>query len=96
MIADAVRDIPGIRVALVVPPVANDVPHTLIHWNELQLKLTGAQMKQWLADGDPPFATGRVHGTVSEGFLVSRFLLQYGEDEIVGARIRQLLRQATS
>jgi L-seryl-tRNA(Ser) seleniumtransferase len=75
----------------IVPPIANHVPHALIVWDEQRLKVTRQQMKQQLAGGDPAIATARVHGTGSEGFLISVFLLQPGEDKIVAARLRRIL-----
>ena len=96
VIADAVKDIPTATVEQIVPPIANHVPHALIIWDEQQLKVTRQQMKQQLAGGDPSIATARVHSTGSEGFLISVFMLQEGEDEIVAARIRQILTRESA
>ncbi len=92
VIAAAVSDIPTVTTKTIVPPIANHVPHLLIFWDEAQLKVTRDQMKQQLAAGDPSIATARVHGTGDEGFLISVFTLQPGEDEVVAERVRQILR----
>jgi uncharacterized pyridoxal phosphate-dependent enzyme len=93
VIEQALADLPTVQIKRIVPPVANRVPHLLIFWDEQRLKLSPAQMKQQLADGKPSIATARVHGTGDEGFLVSVFMLQPGEDELVAARLREILKQ---
>jgi L-seryl-tRNA(Ser) seleniumtransferase len=93
-IAAAVRAIPTVKLETIVPPIANCVPHLLLHWDETRLKLTPEQMKTRLAAGKPSIATARVHGTGETGFLISVFMLQHGEDEIVAARVREILEQA--
>jgi L-seryl-tRNA(Ser) seleniumtransferase len=74
----------------IVPPVANHFPHLLLRWDEQRLRLTPAQLKQQLADGDPSIHTARVHGTGNEGFLISVFTLAEGEEQLVAARLRQI------
>jgi L-seryl-tRNA(Ser) seleniumtransferase len=93
-IAAAVRALPTVKAETIVPPIANCVPHLLLHWDETRLKLTPEQMKTRLAAGKPSIATARVHGTGETGFLISVFMLQPGEDEIVADRVREILEQA--
>jgi L-seryl-tRNA(Ser) seleniumtransferase len=92
----ALKGIPSVRTEQVVPPIANHVPHVLIHWDEKKVKITRAQMKQKLAEGNPPIMTARVHGTGEAGFLISVFMLQPGDDQIVAKRIHDILQQAVS
>ncbi len=87
-------DIPTARVERITPPLANRVPHALIHWDESRLGITPDKMKSDLAAGNPSIATARVHGTGNEGFLVSVFMLQPGEEQIVANRIRDILKAA--
>ncbi len=91
VIADAVKGIPSVTTKEIVPPIANHVPHLLISWNESRLNVTRDQVKQQLAEGDPPIATARVHGTGDDGFLISVFTLQPGEEKIVAERVRRIL-----
>ncbi|MAV38017.1 MAG: selenocysteine synthase [Planctomycetaceae bacterium] len=91
-ISDAVRDLPTLTAKTIVPPIANAVPHLVLDWDPQQLKITPAQLGKRLAAGKPSIRTARVHGTGSEGFLVSVFMLQTGEDQIVAARIREALQ----
>jgi L-seryl-tRNA(Ser) seleniumtransferase len=94
VIASAVRAIPTVKAETIVPPIANCVPHLLLHWDESRLKLSPEQMKAKLAAGKPSIATARVHGTGETGFLISVFMLQPGEDAIVANRVREILEQA--
>jgi len=94
VIEQALAGIPTVHTKRMVPPIANQVPHLLILWDEQRLRLTPAQMKQRLAEGKPSIATARVHGTGEDGFLISVFMLQPAEEEIVAARVREVLRAA--
>ena len=94
VIEKALKGIPTVTTRTLVPPIANHVPHLLIHWDPDRVRITSAQIKRKLSEGDPSIATARVHGTGKGGFLVSVFMLESGEDEIVGARMRKILRQA--
>jgi L-seryl-tRNA(Ser) seleniumtransferase len=94
VIEDALRDLPTLETKRIVPPIANRVPHLLILWNEERVRLTPAELKKRLLEGDPPIATARVHGTGDEGFLISVFMLQDGEDRIVADRLRSAFRDA--
>ncbi len=91
-IEQAIKNIPSVTTERIIPPIANRVPHLLIHWDEGRLAITPAQVKQMLLAGDPPIATARVHGTGERGFLVSVFMLQNDEDTLVGRRIAEILR----
>jgi len=91
VIAAALKDVPTIKAETIVPEIANQVPHLLLHWDEAKLKVTPQQLKTKLAAGSPSIATARVHGTGDTGFLISVFMLQPGEEQIVGERVRAVL-----
>ena len=96
VIADALLDIPTVNTKQIVPLTANQVPHALIQWDEQQLQVTCQQMKQQLEQGKPSIATARVHGTGNTGFLISVFMLQPGEEEIVALRLSQILQRTNT
>lgn len=91
VIVAALKDVPTIKAETIVPEVANQVPHLLLHWDEVKLNVTPQQMKARLAAGSPSIATARVHGTGDTGFLISVFMLQSGEEQIVAERVRTVL-----
>lgn len=95
IIEQALAGIPTVTTKRIVPPIANQVPHLLVFWDEQRVKLIRAQMKEQLANSNPSIATARVHGTGDEGFLISVFTLQPGEEEIVAARLREILKHAS-
>ncbi len=92
----ALTTIPTVETERIIPPIANRVPHLLILWDEQRVRITPAELKQRLADGDPSIVTARVHGTGDKGFLVSVFMLQPNEETIVAARLQQILKQAAT
>ena len=96
VIAAALKGIPTLRTKTIVPPIANHVPHLLLLWDEERVKLTPPEVKAKLAAGEPPIATARVHGTGEEGFLISVFMLEPGEERIVARRVRDIFRQASA
>jgi L-seryl-tRNA(Ser) seleniumtransferase len=96
VIEKALKGIPTLQTEQIVPPVANHVPHIVLSWDESRVKVTPAQLTKALADGDPPIRIGRVHGTGDKGVLISVFVLQEGEDQIVAARLRAILEKATT
>ncbi|HLJ93293.1 MAG TPA: aminotransferase class V-fold PLP-dependent enzyme [Gemmataceae bacterium] len=96
IIEEAVRNIPTLRSERIVPPIANQVPHVLLHWDESRVKISRAELTQALAEGEPPIQIGRVRGTGDKGILISVFMLQDGEELVVADRLRSLLRKASS
>jgi L-seryl-tRNA(Ser) seleniumtransferase len=86
----------GLQLERIVPPIANRVPHLLLTWDEGRIRIAREQLVQKLADGEPSIQIGRVSGTSDKGILISVFMLQEGEDRIVGARLRELLGRASA
>jgi L-seryl-tRNA(Ser) seleniumtransferase len=96
VIVERIKVLPTVRTEQIIPPIANHVPHLLIHWDEKRLKVSRAELKQQLADGNPSIATARVHGTGDAGFLISVFMLEPGEEQIVANRINEILSGGVS
>jgi L-seryl-tRNA(Ser) seleniumtransferase len=93
-IEEALQEVPTLTTRLVTPPVANHFPHLMIEWDESSTGVSYAEMKARLWQGTPRIATERVHGTGTDGFLISAINLQPGEEVIVGQRIAAILRGA--
>jgi L-seryl-tRNA(Ser) seleniumtransferase len=96
VIEKALKDIPTLRCQRVVPPIANHVPHLQLTWDEKRLKVTRAQLTRELAKGDPPVLIGRVRGTGDQGVLISVFMLQDRQEQIVAERLRALLKRGSA
>ncbi len=95
-IENMVTSIPTVETKRIVPPIANHVPHLLVLWDEQRVRVSPLQVKQQLADGEPSIVTARVHGTGSQGFLISVFMLKPNEETIVAVRLQQILQQAST
>jgi L-seryl-tRNA(Ser) seleniumtransferase len=88
VIAKAVAEFSDVKTEVEVPSGANAVPHLHITWNYDQRRLTPGQMADKLRDGEPSIEV--VPGSRRE-LVVGVWMLEPGEEEIVGQRIRQIL-----
>jgi L-seryl-tRNA(Ser) seleniumtransferase len=99
LIADAVKGIPSVRTETVVPKIANHVPHLLIRFDPQVIGLTTQQIVQSLRTGSPSIElnpnTGQKpnQGIPADAntLVVGVWMMQPGEDAVVGERIRALL-----
>jgi L-seryl-tRNA(Ser) seleniumtransferase len=97
LIAQAVKDIPSVTTQTVTPRIANHVPHLLIRFDPKTTGITTEQVVAVLRDGKPSIElnpnTGHEpnQGIPSDKntLVVGVWMLQPGEDAIVGHRIRQ-------
>jgi L-seryl-tRNA(Ser) seleniumtransferase len=101
LVADAVKGIPSVRTETVVPKIANHVPHLLIRFDPAVTGLTTSQIVEALRKGTPSIElnpnTGQKpnQGIPADAntLVVGVWMLQPGEDAIVGQRIRAVLTQ---
>jgi uncharacterized pyridoxal phosphate-dependent enzyme len=102
-IAGQVNKIPTVETKVFIPPVANHVPHLLVTFDASRIKTTGREVMQKMREGKPRIeinpATGG--GPVSAGLpggentvVIGVWMLQPGEDLIVGKRLREVLESA--
>ncbi|MGC2448865.1 MAG: selenocysteine synthase [Candidatus Sulfotelmatobacter sp.] len=99
LIANAVKGIPSVRTETVVPRIANHVPHLLIRFDPAVTGITTSQIVQTLRTGTPSIElnpnTGQKpnQGIPADAntLVVGVWMLQPGEDAIVGERIRAAL-----
>ncbi len=88
----AAASLPGVKVEVFVPEVANHVPHVRISWDAAGKGITAADVVKTLRDGEPSI------GTRSEGetVVVGVWMMRPGEDRIVARRLRQVLAGRTT
>jgi len=102
-IADSVAKVPTVQTKIFLPPVANHVPHLVINYDAAKVRTSGLEVMQKLREGRPRIelnpATGG--GPASAGLpsspdtiVVGVWMLQPGEDAIVGRRLREVLQAA--
>jgi L-seryl-tRNA(Ser) seleniumtransferase len=104
-IAVQLRDLPTIQYQIATPPVANQVPHLLIRYDQQRLKISPREVKEQLRRGTPSIeinpATGSSQasaGLPTDGstIVVGVWMLLPGEDVIVARRLREVLKQAAN
>jgi len=100
LIASAVKGIPSVRTEIVVPKIANHVPHLLIRFDPAVTGVTTAQIVETLRRETPSIELNPNTGEKpnqgipadANTLVVGVWMLQPGEDAIVGRRIRAALR----
>lgn len=102
-IAAMLKDVPTLRPEIFVPPVANAVPHLVLRYDPARVRKTPLEVSEILRQGSPAIelnpSTGRKSGSAGlpdaeNAIVVGVWMLQPGEDAIVGQRLRDVLLQA--
>src|SRR5438270_3425245 len=105
-IAGHLKNISTVQTQIFIPAVAaNHVPHLLITYDQNRVKITGAEVMQKMREGKPrieltpstggaPASAGLPGG--SNTIVVGVWMLQPGEDVIVGKRLKEVLQGAMS
>src|SRR5258708_29734492 len=102
-IAEQVKKVPTVETAVFIPPVANHVPHLLVTYDPARVRATGREVMQKMREGKPrielnpgtggaPASAGLPGG--ENTVIVGVWMLQPGEDLIVGRRLREVLQNA--
>ena len=99
-IVTQLRGVPGLATEVLVPPVANHVPHLMIRYDRAKVGRSPLEVAQVLREGTPSIelnpATGRPSGAAGlhsdeNTIVVGVWMLQPGEDLIVGRRLKEAL-----
>jgi L-seryl-tRNA(Ser) seleniumtransferase len=103
-ICQELKSVPTIETKVVVPPVANHVPHLLVRYNQQRIRIAPLDVADKLRDSQPSIelnpSTGRREGSAGlpsdeNTIVVGVWMLEPGEDAIVGQRLREVLSAAT-
>ena len=103
-IVAALKDIPGLKAEIFTPPIANNVPHLVIRYDNQRVKISPKEVAKQLRAGTPSIelnpATGSTEASAgipkdANKIVVGVWMLEAGEDEIVARRLREVLTQAT-
>ncbi len=87
-ISQALAGLQDVRTEIVVPPIANAVPHLHVSWDYKARKLNVAAMVQKLRAGEPSI---EVSPGSRQQLTIGVWMMSPGEDAIVGERIRSIL-----
>jgi L-seryl-tRNA(Ser) seleniumtransferase len=102
-IARALKDLPTVTTEIVVPPVANHVPHLLIKYDQQRIAITPLDVAAALRNGKPSIevnpGTGHESGAAglksdANTIVIGPWMMKPGEDEIVGQRLHAVLHAA--
>jgi L-seryl-tRNA(Ser) seleniumtransferase len=90
-IAGALKELPDVQTKIIVPKIANAVPHLHVQWDTRARHLTGAQVIKKLREGQPSIelAPGARYPLV-----IGVWMMQPGDDAIVARRLREILAGA--
>jgi len=98
------KGIPTIQSEVVVPPVANHVPHLLLRYDQEKVKIAPRDVMAELRRGTPSIelnpSTGSTRGAsagipaAESMIVVGVWMLQDGEDLVVGRRLHEVLSKA--
>src|ERR1700688_716731 len=88
LISGQIARIPGVSTSFSVPEIANHVPHLEIHWDPRRITLEPADAVKQLRGGKPSI----VVASNESGLMMNSFMLQPGEEKIMGERLTQFFR----
>ncbi len=102
-IVGLLKDVPTVRAEVLVPPVANHVPHLVLRYDQARVKITPRDVARELRAGTPSIelnpATGSSEASAGiprdpDKIVVGVWMLEPGEDLVVGRRLREVLGNA--
>jgi len=103
-IAAQLKDIPTLTSEVVIPPVANHVPHLLLQYDPAQVKIAARDVMVELRKGTPSIelnpSTGSTRGASAgipadpNTIVVGVWMLEPGEDLVVARRLHAVLSKA--
>ncbi len=102
-IAQALKGLPTVTTEIVVPPIANHVPHLKIRYDQQRIGITPLNVAAALRNGKPSIelnpGTGHESGAAglpsdANTIVIGTLMMKPGEDAIVGQRLHAVLRAA--
>jgi len=92
LIADTLKHLPSMRTSIVIPPVANHVPHLLLHYDRTRIQIDPLSVATLLREGSPSI---ELHpDTGGNTIVVGTWTLQPGQESPVAQRLLEVLTKA--
>jgi len=88
-VVDLVTAVAGVRTEKFVPPLANHSPHLRITWDAVKT-MPPAEVVRRLREGEPRI---EVRPIIGDGLEISVWMLEPGEERVVGEHIRDILKK---
>jgi L-seryl-tRNA(Ser) seleniumtransferase len=103
-ISQYLKNIPTLKAKIVVPPVANHVPHLVLTYDHDRVKISAREVADALRHGSPvielnPSTGAKNSRGLTEGedaIVVGVWMLEPGEDLIVARRLHEVLGKAAA
>lgn len=92
VIAAAAKQVRTVTSEVIVPPIANHVPHLVLRWDASAVKLSPLEAKKLLAEGDPAIEACPL--TDGERLVFGVWMMQPGDAEVVAKRVAEMLKAA--
>ncbi|MGH9572980.1 MAG: aminotransferase class V-fold PLP-dependent enzyme [Candidatus Acidiferrales bacterium] len=105
VIIKMVKDIPSVQTSILVPELANHVPHLMINFDTNAIGASARELRVRLRTATPSIELNPHTGSMrpSQGvpaqpnaLVVTTFLLNPGEESVVGRQIRKVLKSPKS
>jgi uncharacterized pyridoxal phosphate-dependent enzyme len=87
-ISAEITKVRGVSTSFSVPDIANHVPHMEVHWDPRHILLSPTDAVRELRSGKPSI----VLASTETGLVMNSFMLQPGEEKILGERLTQFFR----
>jgi uncharacterized pyridoxal phosphate-dependent enzyme len=88
-ISQAVKDVPGVTTEVLVPPIANHVPHLHMKWDYAATGVTPRDAAKAMREGSPSIEVNP--STNDEELVVGVWMMEPGDDAVVGRRLGEVL-----
>lgn len=79
---------------VVLPPIANHTPHLKLRWDQNVVKITPPEAMKELREGTPSIEACPM--TNKEALVFTVWMMQPGDDAVVGRRVQEILKKASS
>jgi seryl-tRNA(Sec) selenium transferase len=105
VIIGMIKDIPGVETSIMVPELANHVPHLMINFDPSVVGASARELRIRLRTATPSIELNPHTGSKSasqgvpaqpNALVATTFLLNPGEEFVVGRQIRQVLKNPKS
>lgn len=95
VITNGLKAVDGVSTEVFVPPFNSRSPTLNIFWDSNKIKLTGAQLREKLINGEPAIAVKGMRDKRTHGIEATVFLLKPGQEDIVLRRIKEELQKTS-
>ena len=97
IVIDVIEDIKGVETKVFIPEIANNTPTLHLSWDTNLIKMTGAELKERLWNGNPGIEVmgGGTMGSRNDGIELSVWQLKPGQEKTVAIRVKEELLKAS-